>query len=316
MGVGYIEMIDVKGLGEGVDEESMRLWTNLVVNPDPYNALNNVMASQFDAMRHGIDMTQGIAKNSLSIFAEFFHNASAIEKAKMVYIDESLLSTILNTDNDLFVRPMPLPCMFINQDFRFEDKLIKGILFIDTRFVRDSMSPDELKDADELNPNFIWDNINIYIMYVKDSDISLSNTCEEWMTMNLADCQVHTPIAKFVATIVVNVLDFMDNDDKSVEVNYIVSTREENDKRIKRGKFPTPNKVFIRPKPEFRNYYIQLNDRVKNLRHSKGWFVKGFWRHFRNPKYVNKIGTRIRIKAFVKGDEEYCKQMGYVLEEK
>ena len=155
-----------KGLGEGVDEESMRLWTNLIVNADPYTAINNVMASQISAMRHGIDLTQGIAKNSLSIFGQFFHNASTIEKAKMIYIDENLLPIILNTDNDLFVRPMPLPCMFINQDFRFEDRLIKGILFIDTRFERDSMTPEELKLSDELNPSFIWDNINIYVMYV------------------------------------------------------------------------------------------------------------------------------------------------------
>ena len=305
-----------KGLGEGVDEESMRLWTNLIVNADPYTAINNVMASQISAMRHGIDLTQGIAKNSLSIFGQFFHNASTIEKAKMIYIDENLLPIILNTDNDLFVRPMPLPCMFINQDFRFEDRLIKGILFIDTRFERDSMTPEELKLSDELNPSFIWDNINIYVMYVKDSDISLNNTCEEWMTMNLADNQVHTPLAKFVATIVCNVLDFMDNDDESVEINYIISTREENAKRIKRGKFPTPTKVFIRPKSEFRNYYVQLSDRIKNLRHTKGWIVKGFWRHFRSPRYKDKIGTRIRIKPFVKGDEEYCRQMGYILEDK
>lgn len=302
-------------MASDIDEKTLRMWMNLVVNPDPYTAINNVIVSQFTARHFGINSTQGIARNSLAIFSQFFHTSSAIEKAKMIYIDESLLSTILNTDNKLFVRPMPLPCMFINQDFRFEDKLIKGILFIDTKFVRDIMTPEEWKIADESNPNFNWDNINIYCMFVRDSDVTMGNACEEWMSMNLANNEVHTPFAEFVATIVCNVLDFMDDDSESIEINTIISTRIENERRINRGKLPTPTKVYIRPKAEFRNYYIQLSDRIKNLRHTGGWVVKGFWRHFRSPIYKNKMGTKIRIKAFVKGDEAYCKQMGYVLED-
>lgn len=284
-----------------LDTEALRMWMNLVVNTDPYTAINNVLRLQKDNFVGHQSLMSGNARQSLILFAQFFHNPNEIHKAKMLHIDKDLFPTILHTDNKVFFRKMSLPCMFLNQDFKFENYLIKGIMLIDMRAEYENMIDTDKVELDLENPNYNWDNINVLCMFVKFDGVTMDNTCEEWLTFHLLDSKVNSPMTKFVSNIVVNILDFMNNDVDTIDVNTIVPTREEQKKAVMRGKPPTPTKVYIRPKQQFRKYYLQLNDDMQRLNYSHRFVVRGFFRHFRSPKWKNKQGTSTFIKPFIKG---------------
>lgn len=302
-----------------LSKDDMRTWYyNSVINPDPFNSVTNIIR-MLNGMKeidkdYYFNKMDSFAKNSIHLFEQFFFMPEHMVKAKLIHIDKDLLPSIINTDNDIFYRNTGLPVMFINQDFHYKDYLIKGILISNTKELAEHMHPNDLLDLFIKNPDQAKDflqkmeDLMIMVVFI---DTSLEVPEENFLTFSLngetytnKDYRQHTydkSLRKFVSVLACNILDFMNHDTETITINTILVDRESNEKRVKRGKPPMPTKVYIRPKSEFRNYYVSFNADLDTRHFSHKFLVRGHWRHYRSDRYINAGGKSVWVKPYIKG---------------
>jgi len=299
-------------MSEMSDDIARKWYYTSVINPDPLNAVMNIIGmwnSMKSMDKPYYDKLDDEAKSCLSMFSKFFFIQDNIAKAKVVHLDKDLLPSILNTDNELFFRNTGLPVMFINQDFKYSDTiLIKGIMIANTKelmahadpFVKMELQIEQRKDIFE--PHLM-----LLVLYV---DMSKPMFEENWLGFTMENYKekygtdtdkMRLKICKYASILACNIIDVMNHDVENIEINTILSTREENTKRIKRGKPPVATKVYIRPKSEYRNYYINFNTQIRDGGIGHKFLVRGHWRHFRSDKWKNKKGMATWIRPTLKG---------------
>jgi len=283
------------------EDTATKMWYDKVINPDPFHAISNIIAINSGH----INELDKVARELTTLMMYYFHNPNEIHKAKLIYVDKDLLPSILNTDNEIFTRKMGLPCMFINQDFKFKNKLIKGIMILDTKAEFDNMDPNEKMKLIMENPDVTFNTLTIICTHINMDKTELNTSSEEYSIFRIGEVVDNGIVPKdlkdHVSNIVCNILDFMNNDTETIEVNTINVTREEQAKAIRKGKMPTPNKVYIRPKQEHRSYYQKFNEEINGLHYGHSFLVRGFWRHLRSDKWKNSRGKSIWIRCFIKG---------------
>ena len=97
---------------------------------------------------------------------------------------------------------------------------------------------------------------------------------------------------------VCNIIDMVEGNDEDLEVTTIISTSEQNAKRIKRGKIPLPTKIFIRANKEFKQYIKDFNEAHEECKETKlscKFLVRGHWMHFRSERFqIRKIYKKRR----------------------
>jgi len=307
-----------------IDEQSRAWYVNSVINPDPFNVLINILGMWKSMEQKDPKFMSTIdsdARDCMSLFSKFFFIPNPISKAKVVHIDKELLPSIINTDNELFFRNTGLPVMFINQEFQYNDNiLIKGMMIANTKELMDKADPlIKMELAFKDKGDMFKPHLLLLVLYIetmtqdmlKDNPGASAGCIENWLGFTLENYREkyrddedkrRVKICEYVSTLACNIIDVMNHDVETIEINTIVSTREENDKRIKRGKPPIPTKVYIRPKSEHRNYYVNLNNEVRELGHSSHrYIVRGHWRHLRSDKWKQKKGTSIWIKMQIRG---------------
>ncbi len=102
-------------------------------------------------------------------------------------------------------------------------------------------------------------------------------------------------MVKFIGNFV-NLLNSRD-----VELVTVERSKEQNVKRIARGKLPIPSTIFIRLKGAIKEYINKLNSSGE-INYSHSFWVRGHWRTLRNERrYGDKIGTMIWILPYIKG---------------
>jgi hypothetical protein len=293
-----------------IDDITRKWYHASVINPDPFTAVTNIIGmwrGMKDMDKEYYDKLDDEAKGCIKLFSNFFFIHDNIAKAKVVQIDKDLLPSILSTDNELFFRNTGLPVMFINQDFQYNPNiLIKGIMIANTKELMAHADPFTkleflIEDKKELlNPHLL-----MLVLYI---DMTTPNYTEQWLGYTIENYQekyhndkINLKICKYASTIACNIIDVMNHDVENIEINTIISTREENEKRIKRGKPPVATKVYIRPKSEQRNYYINLNTQISENGIGHKFLVRGHWRHFRSEKWKNKKGQSTWIRPTIKG---------------
>jgi len=97
----------------------------------------------------------------------------------------------------------------------------------------------------------------------------------------------------------------VDGNDADMDCVTIETTKEQNEKRIRRGQVAFPTKIYIRAKGEFKRYVNRFNIDFDNADRQKlghKFIVRGHWRNFRSPRYVHKQGKRKWVKPFYKGE--------------
>jgi hypothetical protein len=107
-----------------------------------------------------------------------------------------------------------------------------------------------------------------------------------------------------VRILVCNIVDMVEGNDEDLEVTTIISTSEQNAKKIKRGKIPLPTKIFIRANKEFKQYIKDFNDADEECKETKlscKFLVRGHWMHFRAERYIRRKGEKTWVKPFYKG---------------
>lgn len=287
-------------------DEVRRLYHNKVVAPDPFTSISNMLIWHEEMRRDNpteFAQLDSEAKQTMGLFRNFFFMPQNIAKAKVVYVDKDLIPSITSTDNNIFNRNTGLPVMFINQDFQYGDNLIKGILIANAKELTDNMDPGmrmkliiENKDMDLFKALlFMW----VYIDY--------DDGTETWMSFTTNDLKKYPDrerqrLCNYVGSVACNIIDLMNHDVENIDINVIDTTREENIKRVRNGKVPVSRKVYIRPKSEVRNYYINFNRELRECgRITHKFLVRGHWRHFRSSKWKLAQGKSTWVKPYIKG---------------
>jgi hypothetical protein len=227
-------------------------------------------------------------------------NQDINEYLRLVEIEEDLIPLIINTDNKIFYRPLFFPCVFLNNEIKFEHVLIKGMLMYDNEAKRDYTVTAVCLDLIDYGFYTI-----VFGLVEKDEDRRLLKTKE--------DVEFSIRLDDYLRKIICNFVDLVEGNDDDIDIVEIITTKEQNLKKIKRGKIPFPTKVFIKAKKEFKKYTQEFNKNYeefnKNEDNKKGlgglghkFLVIGHFRHFRAERYKRVKGSKIWIKPFWKGE--------------
>jgi len=112
--------------------------------------------------------------------------------------------------------------------------------------------------------------------------------------LNMEDLNFDTKLSLFVC----NFLNFLN--DPNVELITIERTKEQNEKRILKGKDPIPPQVFIRITGKLKIYLDQLKS-GGHFSYSHRFWVRGHFRTLRSEKWKKAKGTKIWIPPYIKG---------------
>lgn len=235
-------------------------------------------------------------------------NVDINNELRLIELENDLIPLVESTENKIFFRPLFFPSIFINNDFHFEDLLIKGIYITECHTEKGTASyflhhPD----------------VNDYAIFALAVDAS--NGFEYHISVALVDKTMGKPYldsteensqlkrcSEFLRTIICNVIDMVEGNTDDLSVVTIETTREQNIKRIRRKQIPMPTRVVIRAKEEFKKYVKKFNtdmtDAIDNKKKGIGYkyLVMGHYRHFRDEKFKKVRGTKKWIFPYWKGE--------------
>lgn len=266
-------------------------------------------------------------------FAKLFARILGMESSKdinkelrLIELEKDLIPLVENTDNKIFFRPLFFPSIFINNDFHFEDLIIKGIYITECHTEKGSSSY-----------YLHHPEVNDYAVFAVAADVNIS--CEYYLSIALIDKVIGSQFldskaenkklircAEYLRTLICNVIDMVEGNTDDLSVVTIETTREQNKKRIGRKQVPMPTRVVIRAKGEFKKYVKKFNSDAQEFEKDKRsgksrykFLVIGHYRHFRNEKFKKVKGTKKWIFPYWKGEgiavsKEYILKKG--IEEK
>ncbi len=224
-------------------------------------------------------------------YIDKFTNRDINEYLRLVEIEEDLMPLIIHTDNKIFYRPLFFPFVFLNNDIKFEHVIVKGVLIRDNEINKDYTVTAVCLDLRDYGFYTI-----MLDLVKKNEDRSLLKTKE--------DIEFSARLNDYVRKIICNFVDLVEGNDEDIDTVEIMTTQEQNLKRIKRGKIPLPTKVFIKSKKEFKRYVQEFNRNYEDNEKGFGYkfLVMGHVRHFRAERYKHVKGSKIWIKPFWKGE--------------
>jgi len=233
------------------------------------------------------------------------YNKDINSELRLIELDKDLINIVENTDNSVFCRPLFFPSIFINNDFHFEDLIIKGI-YITECYSRPGSNKYMLHSTES----------NDYAIFIVAVDTEIG--CEFYTCFTLVNDTVGADftdtkeedkkmkrLCDYAKILICNIIDMVEGNEDELDIVTINTTREHNLKRLKRGKIPIPTKIFIKARGALKIYarefdkYVEEKD--KKSRSAYRFIVRGHWRHFRSDMFKNIKGTRTWIKPFFKG---------------
>lgn len=227
------------------------------------------------------------------------------EELRLVELEKDLVPLVESTDNKIFFRPLFFPSIFINNDFHFEDLIIKGI-YITQCHTEEATCSYTLHHPD----------VNDYAIFAVAVDVNIG--CEYYISIALVDKVIGSQFldskeenkkikrcAEYIRTLICNTIDMIEGNTDELSVVTIETTREQNVKRIRRKQVPMPTRVVIRAKNEFKKYVRKFNSDMEDVARERlghKVLVMGHYRHFRNEKFINVKGTKKWIFPYWKGE--------------
>lgn len=291
---------DRKNIPKDRLEKSIQWFRKFAATYPPYNFVINY-ANNLKLC--GENTSEGIFAKRFAWILSNESNRDVNEELRLVELEKDLIGLVESTDNNIFYRPLFFPSVFINNDFRFEGLIIKGV-YITECFTAEGS-------------NSYWmhvpkEQINDYAIMAVIADIEQG--CEFYSCIALVNKTVGEKFVdsdeenkklerlnEFLRTIICNVVDMVEGNDEDLNVTIIETSKEQNIKRMKRGQIPTPTKVYIKAKGEFKKYVSNFKrDSEKKLSHK--FLVRGHYRHFRDDKFKNMKGKKTWIKPYYKGE--------------
>ncbi len=245
-------------------------------------------------------------------FARLFANILGMESSKdineelrLIELEKDLIPLVESTDNKIFFRNLFFHSIFINNDFRFEDLIIKGIYITECHTEKGSSSY-YLHHPD----------INDYAIFAVAADVKEGS--EFYISIALVDKVIGDQFldskeenkkvkrcAEYLRMLVCNIIDMVEENTDDLSIVTIETTKEQNVKRIRRKQIPIPTRIVIRAKDNFKKYIKLFNSDMADARTGKlgyKFLVMGHYRHFRDEKFKNVKGTKKWIKPYWKGE--------------
>jgi len=217
-----------------------------------------------------------------------------IKEGKIIKLDNNLIPLLEDTKPDYVDLKVKFPSMFINHKISIGDCSVSGFLIVDV---------DQIK---EFHPELRFESTNHPQGNLRILSIVL-NTKGEYEFFSIQpftkkitpytdkkDGKDMAKISKKINILACNLINLIANDEKDIE--YINVKATNNKKRIKRGKPPQRDVMFIRLGGKLKRYasYYSKFRNPSNVR----YFVGGFWRHFKSDFYKQMKGKKIWVKCF------------------
>jgi hypothetical protein len=226
-------------------------------------------------------------------------------ECKIIQIDKDLLPLLEDTEPEYSELHMPLPAMFINQQFNIGRYRINGFLLFDIQSFRKMGY--QIEDDTNCSIRILSVCLNTeskYEFYSVEPLMKYDDSSPLRYTFGDSDAEIKEmkKAAKLISRLganLINTLIYNPDEIEQVPVNY---TREQNLKRIARGKRPHRDKLVFRLSGRLKQYaqhYGALRGEI-----SVRFLVWGHWMVFRHERYKNVKGTRRWIWPFYKGQEK------------
>ncbi len=290
----------------GLTERSKQQYKKFAESYPPYN-----FVMYYVSVMSTIDENspEGIYAKMFAKILGMESNVDINNELRLIELENDLVPLVESTENKIFFRPLFFPSIFINNDFHFEELLIKGIYITECHTEKGTASyflhhPD----------------VNDYAIFALAVDTNQG--FEYHISVALVDKTMGTPYldsnaessqlkrcSEYLRTIICNVIDMVEGNTDDLSVVTIETTREQNIKRIRRKQIVMPTRVVIRAKEEFKKYVKRFNidmaDAVDNDKKGKlgyKYLVMGHYRHFRDEKFKKVRGTKKWIFPYWKGE--------------
>ena len=272
-----------------------------------------VQSLQIEALTRGISFEDRLAESDAPydiVFPWILKNETskvANPKLKLVEIDKKLIPLIENTDNQIYDRPLFHNSIFIDNDFRHKNMLIKGIYL--TQCYVDPNDPENYylghskpnaitifavyaleKEQGELYSSFIY---NTSVPTTIKYNASTPLTSKEQISIK--------KVESFIRNIVSNVLDMVENQERELDIRERLTSPSQNEKRLKRNKIALPTTILIKPGESLIAYVNKFNASRSHPSFSHKFMVRGHYRTHRNDRYKDMKDKIIWIKPFIKG---------------
>ncbi len=300
---------EVKKYPNALSDSAKQKYKKFVETHPPYNFVvyyTNIMS------KHLEDTPEGEFSR---LFAQILGQESSKdinEKLRLVELEKDLIPLVESTENKIFFRNLFFPSVFINNDFHFEDLIIKGIYI--TECHTEKGSSHYYLHHDDIN------DYAIFAVAVDVKDSSEFHTCialvDKTFGLDYLDSKEEFQKLKrcneYIRTLVCNVVDMVEGNTDDLSVVTIETTREQNIKRMRRQQIPIPTRVVIRAKDHFKKYVKKFNSDMNDNRLNDNklndnklghkFLVMGHYRHFRDEKFKRVKGTKKWIKPYWKGE--------------
>jgi hypothetical protein len=286
----------------GLSERSKQQYKKFAETYPPYNFVvyyANVMSTVPENSPEG-EFARAFAK-----ILEMESSRDINKELRLVELEKDLIPLVESTENKIFFRPLFFPSIFINNDFHFEDLIIKGI-YVTQCHTEKGTSSYFLHHSDA----------NDYAVFAVAADVNVA--CEYHLSIAFIDKAMGSPYldskeensklkrcAEYLRTLICNIVDMVEGNTDDLSVVTIETTKEQNIKRVRRKQIPIPTRVVIRAKGEFKKYVKKFNSDTDDVRSGRLGYkvlVIGHYRHFRDEKFKNVKGTKKWIFPYWKGE--------------
>ena len=233
---------------------------------------------------------------------------SAIKQCHIFEITEQtkrlLALTKTPNRNDMF--KLPFDCVFIDVCFRKEEMKRLGIdigyneiIGIFVRQVNMITQDTKVKVGTAFRITILSITDGKIWFDVFNKNINIDDEYKDYNLQHKTFDETNPHARKFTHLFVLNFLNFLNNPE--VKYKHVEYDRKRNLKRIERGKAPIPPREIIKIDAVLKKYIDSLSRDNKVWEYHYRFWVRGHFRTFRNPRYVNKLGKRIWIPPYIKG---------------
>lgn len=214
-----------------------------------------------------------------------------LKTSKIFFVEEELCILLNNTSNKIIKKQLPFNNFFIECKLEFLDCTIYGLHIIQDNYgtiIKLFFNP-----KIELPIKITYQHAIIPLFDTFDY-----NQFDDYQKF-YRDIPFFKQHINEIKLFVINFLDFINQPD--VQLITVERTKENNEKRIEKGKLPIPPINYIRINGDLKIYMNKLNS-GGHFSYSHKFWVRGHFRTLRNPKrYGDKVGTKIWILPFIKG---------------
>lgn len=210
--------------------------------------------------------------------------------SKKFLIEDNITQLLLKTKSKYHSNKLPFRSIFIDCNLRINKINILGLLLFEDMQIVDEkgLLSKHIFCFYEFEGSFL----PIAFPYS-----ILCDLVEDYEYLKEAGWDIN--MSKKVRNFVINFLDFLNTPE--IELVTIERTKEQNTKRIKKGKIPIPIFSNVRVTGKLKIYINQLQS-DGSFHCSHRFWVRGHFRTLRNKeRYGNKIGTKIWVVPYIKG---------------